>query len=163
MGIDHTSTHGALIYGPSEYGGFGVRHLYTEMMGMKLETVISHLKAESELGTSIIININYLQLLAGTSKPIMESNINLSYIPMNWILHLRTFFIEINGILEIQDLWLPKLQRQNDIFIMEAFIQAKVSKAELTILNNWRLYYKVLLYSELCYSLGSGIQPLYRI
>jgi hypothetical protein len=36
MGIDH-STHRALIYGPSEYGGFGVRHLYTEMMGMKLD------------------------------------------------------------------------------------------------------------------------------
>jgi hypothetical protein len=38
MGIDH-STHRALIYGPTEYGGFGVRHLYTEMMGMKLETI----------------------------------------------------------------------------------------------------------------------------
>jgi hypothetical protein len=44
MGIDH-STHRALIYGPSEYGRFGVRHLYTEMMGMKLETLISHLWA----------------------------------------------------------------------------------------------------------------------
>jgi hypothetical protein len=42
MGIDH-STHRSLIYGPTEYGGFGVRHLYTEMMGMTLETVISHL------------------------------------------------------------------------------------------------------------------------
>jgi hypothetical protein len=29
MGIDH-STHRALIYGPAEYKGFGVRHLYTE-------------------------------------------------------------------------------------------------------------------------------------
>jgi hypothetical protein len=44
MGIDH-STHRALIYGPTEYGGFGVRHLYTEMMGMKLETVIGHIRS----------------------------------------------------------------------------------------------------------------------
>jgi hypothetical protein len=160
MGIDH-STHRALIYGPSEYGGFGVRHLYTEMMGVKLETVISHLRAESELGTSIIININYLQLLAGTSKPILEPNIDISYIPMNWILHLRQFFIEINATLEIQDLWLPKQQRQHDIFIMEAFMKAKATKAELTILNNWRIYYKVLLYSELCYASGNDIQHLY--
>jgi hypothetical protein len=71
-GIDH-STHRVLIYGPSEYGGFGVCHLYTEMMGMKLETLISNLRAESELRTSILIKINYLQLLAETSKPIMES------------------------------------------------------------------------------------------
>jgi hypothetical protein len=48
MGIDH-STHRALIYGPTEYGGFGVRHLYTEMMGLKLETVISHIRAGSQL------------------------------------------------------------------------------------------------------------------
>jgi hypothetical protein len=71
MGIDH-STHRALIYGPSKYGRLGLCHLYTEMRGMKLETIIIHLRAESELGTSIIININYIQLLAGISKPIME-------------------------------------------------------------------------------------------
>jgi hypothetical protein len=132
-----------------------------EMMGMKVETVISHLRAESELGISIVININYIQLLAGTRKPIMESNIDISYIPMNWILHLRKFFLEINAILEIQDLWLPKPHCQNDILLMEAFIKMKAAKAELNILNSWRLYYKVLLYSELCYSSGNGIQPLY--
>jgi hypothetical protein len=63
MGIDR-STHRALIYGPSEYGGFGVRHLYTEMMGMKLDTIISHLRAGTQLGTLLLITItiyNYTQ------------------------------------------------------------------------------------------------------
>jgi hypothetical protein len=44
MGIDH-STHRALMYGPSVYGGFGIRYLYTEMMGMKLETIIRHIQS----------------------------------------------------------------------------------------------------------------------
>jgi hypothetical protein len=44
MGIDH-STQRALIHGPTANGGFGVRHLYTEMMGLKLETVISQIRA----------------------------------------------------------------------------------------------------------------------
>jgi hypothetical protein len=92
MGIDH-STHHALIYGPLEYGGFGVRHLYTEMMGMKLETVISHIRSESQLGTLFEINTNYIQLLAGTGTPIFQSRDDLSYIPMNWILHLRQFLL----------------------------------------------------------------------
>jgi hypothetical protein len=131
------------------------------MMGMKPETIISHLRAESELGTSIIININYIQLLAGISKPIFESKTDISYVPMNWLLHIRAFLTEINTTLEIQDLWLPKKQRQHDQFIMEAFITSKATKAELTILNNWRLYYQVQLYSELCFASGNGIQPLY--
>jgi hypothetical protein len=154
MGIDH-STHRALVYGPTEYGGFGVRHLYTEMMGMKLETLISHIRAGSQLGLSFIININYIQLHAGIGTPILLSKDNISYIPMNWILHLRQFLIKIN------DLWIPKLQSQYDQFIMTAFVNMKATRAELVVLNNWRIYYRVLLFSELRFSLGQGIQPVY--
>jgi hypothetical protein len=118
--------------------------------------------AEFELGTSFIININYFQLLSGTGEPILESKLHISsYIPMNWILHIRTLLIVINATLKIQNLWLPKLQWQNDRFLMETFVSNKETKAELNILNNWRLYYKVLLYSELCYTSGQGIQPIF--
>jgi hypothetical protein len=99
MGIDHI-TDRALIYGPAEYGGFGVRHLYTKMMGIKLETVISHIRATSQLGISMIININFTQLHADIDTPIFQSKDDLSYVPMNWILHLRHFLIEINATLE---------------------------------------------------------------
>jgi hypothetical protein len=109
MGIDH-STHRALIYGPSEYGGFGIRHLYTEMMGMKLKTAISHIRAGSQLGISMIISINFIQLHAGTGTPLFQSKEDISYLQMNWILH--QFLIEINSILEVKGLWLPKLQSQ---------------------------------------------------
>jgi hypothetical protein len=64
MGYDH-STHRALVYRPAEFGGLGVRHLYTETLGMKIDTVMSHIRAQSDLGTSFIININYIQLLSG--------------------------------------------------------------------------------------------------
>jgi hypothetical protein len=81
MGIDH-STHRALIYGPSEYGGFGVRRLLTEMMGMKLETLI---RAGTELSILFTININHLQLHAGIGKPILMSTRDILSIPMNWL------------------------------------------------------------------------------
>jgi hypothetical protein len=45
---------------------------------------------------------------------------------------------------------------------MTAFIaMLKATKAELIILNNWRIYYKVILLSEICFSSGQGIQPHY--
>jgi hypothetical protein len=80
---------------------------------------------------------------------------------MNWILHIRQFLVEINASLEIRNLWLPKHQCHHDQFIMEAFEKTKANTAELRILNNWRLYYKVILFSELCYSSGTGIQAIY--
>jgi hypothetical protein len=128
---------------------------------MKIETIISHLRAASDLQTSFIININYIQLLLVIGEPILESKLDISYIPMNWILHICAFQIEINAPLEIQKLWLPTLQQKNDRFLRETFATKKATKADLIILNNWRLYYKVLLYSELCYSSGQGIQPIF--
>jgi hypothetical protein len=160
MGIDH-STHRALIYGPSEYGGFGVRHLYTEMMGMKVESIVSHIRAGTELGTSFIININHIQLLSGIGEPIFMSKADISYNPMNWLLHVRQFLWEINATMDIKDLWLPRIQCENDQFLMTAFVSMRTSKAELVILNNWRLYYKLILLSEICFASGQGIKPYY--
>jgi hypothetical protein len=51
IGYDR-STHRALVFGPLVYGGFGIRHLYTEMEGTKLESIISHIRAGLSLGAS---------------------------------------------------------------------------------------------------------------
>jgi hypothetical protein len=160
MGYD-CSTSRALLYGPAEFGGFGIRHLYTEMMGMKLDTVVSHLRADTQLGKAFRINLNYLQLTAGITEPILESSTPLVYIDNNWILHLRQFLNEINGKLEIQDIWLPKHHSSHDISIMTAFMAQHPTKAELRTLNNWRIYYRVIFYSEICFPSGKSIQPMY--
>lgn len=69
IGYDHTISR-AILFGPEEFGGIGLKHLFTEMMGMKLDSVISHIRANSKLGQMIKININYLQLLSGIQEPI---------------------------------------------------------------------------------------------
>jgi hypothetical protein len=160
MGYDH-STHRTLVYGPAELGGLGVRHLYTETLGMKIDTVMSHIRAQSDLGKTLIININYIQLLSGLAAPILLSRDDIRYIPNNWILHIRTFLIEINATLDIHGLWCPKPQREADICIMAAFIQMKLSRADLIVLNNWRMYYRVIFLSEICYATGQSIQQYY--
>jgi hypothetical protein len=42
LGYDH-STHRAIVFGPKEFGGLGIRHLFSEMMEMKISTVMSHI------------------------------------------------------------------------------------------------------------------------
>lgn len=63
MGFEHGS-HRSLIHGPIEMGGANIPHLYTEMMGMKLEAFIAHIRADTSLGRSFIINLNYIQLIS---------------------------------------------------------------------------------------------------
>jgi hypothetical protein len=67
MGYEHGSPR-ALIHGPLEMGGCKIPHLYTEMMGLKIESIIAHIRADSVIGKSIRININYIQLLSGNRK-----------------------------------------------------------------------------------------------
>jgi hypothetical protein len=71
MGFEHGSPR-ALIHGLLEMGGCEILHLFTEMMGMKIETIISHIRADSILGKSIRININYLQLCSGLETPLFS-------------------------------------------------------------------------------------------
>jgi hypothetical protein len=157
MGYD-TSTPRALIYGPTEFGRFGIQHLYTEMLGMKLDTVTSHLRANNQCGKAFRINLNYLRLMAGITELLLESRTQLPYIDSNWIMHLCRFLNEINRRLEIKNTWLPKIQSSQDIPLMKAFLAKTSIQAELKVLNNWRLYFKVIFFSEICFPSGKAIQ-----
>jgi hypothetical protein len=128
------------------------------MQGRKIDSIISHLRANTPLGKSIRINIDCLQLIAGTESPIFMSRDPLPYIQHNWLLQLRDFMIEINAKIDIQELWIPKRQCYRDQYLMTTFIQKNVGRSEL---NNWGLYYQVSLLSEICYSTGDSIQPYY--
>jgi hypothetical protein len=44
---------------------------------------------------------------------------------------------------------------------MTAFMQKTQPWAEIHVLNNWKLYYKVIFFSESCYSSGKCLQPIY--
>ena len=125
-------------------GGAGVPHLYTEMMGMKLESFISHIRADTILGKSFKINLNFIQLIAGTETPIFESTEDLSYVPDNWIMHLRNYICEINGSIKINNIWTPEKLRDNDLNLMTEFKALKLFTAnELNLINIWRSYYQV--------------------
>jgi hypothetical protein len=88
MGYDHGSPR-ALIHGPPEMGGFDIPHLYTEIMGLKIKSIIDHFRADSILGKSFRININYLQLLIGHELPIFTTRETIGYLNHNWLTHLR--------------------------------------------------------------------------
>jgi hypothetical protein len=98
MGYDHSFPR-ALAYGPREYGGLNLNDMYTEQCMMKIESMIEHIRSHSSMGDLMCVNLNWLQLHSGLSKPIMESSDDIIYLFENWFLHVRRFLQSIQGTL----------------------------------------------------------------
>jgi hypothetical protein len=83
--------------------------------------------------------------------PILENNCNLNYLDDNWIMHLRTFIFEINASVKIEKIWRPKIQRENDVSLMDMFrSKTNLTLRQLTLVNYWRIYYQVIMLSDIC-------------
>ena len=139
-----------MVFAHQDFGGLNMPHLYSEMMGKKLETLISHIQADTELGKAMIININIIQLSSGIIEPIFETDTKIDYIDDNWLLHLRSFILSIGGKINIKKAWQQKLQRTNDVGLMNSFIQSGFRTSELRLINHWRTFFKVNTLSDIC-------------
>jgi hypothetical protein len=111
------------------------------MMGKKIESMISHIRAQTVLGCTMCININSLQLSIGTETPLFQSHIDLPHIDTNWLTHIREFMKSTNTTMKIRKLWRMHPLRVNDKCIMEAVLERIRSPTDLRIFNNWRKYF----------------------
>lgn len=57
--------------------------------------------------------------MVGQGESYLNSHNDIPYV-QNWFTGIRNFLISINGRLKIPDLFLPKLERIGDDFIMSA-------------------------------------------
>lgn len=153
-----------VILGPSEFGGASIPHLYTESRIQQVEMLLSNIRADTDLGKLFLINLNWIQVLAGIGEPYLTSTQEIPYIN-NWFTGIREFLHQINGRLHIRSLHIPVIEREGDQFIMTAFaaIRPKLSKNKLRYLFNWRLYHKVTLISDLCNAKGDTILDQYLL
>lgn len=133
----------AVVHGPTAYGGLGMPHLYTEGLLLKIEALISHVRANTSLGKAMISNLNWTQLVAGTQQHILESSSPINYIQHNWLMHIREFLIKVRGTITIQDTWKPRVSREFDIMLMDRLTRMKLGNTEQRVINNWRIFFQV--------------------
>jgi hypothetical protein len=68
-----SKTARAVVFGPRRFLGTGDRHLYYEQgIGATLQ-LLKHIRANSKLGDFLKIGLNWTQLHAGVSFPILEN------------------------------------------------------------------------------------------
>jgi ribonuclease HI len=147
----------AVVYGPTEFGGIGLKYLYTESSCIKIDCLINHIKTDTSLSIEMKVNLNWVQIHAGTSIPILESKQQLLYIEYNWFLSIKDFLNMINAKIEITNLWQPKITRQGDIIIMDEVDKLDIPISKKRSFNCWRLFFRVNSISEMTNSQGTHI------
>jgi ribonuclease HI len=150
-----------VVYGNSEYAGIDMRTLSVEKGLAQLQSLIACLRSEGIPNKLALIAISWAQLLAGTSTPIFQDcKTPLPHLDlMRWLPAIRDFLGKIDGSLEIAVDFVPKLQRENDRFIMDIAIKEMNFKpVEEQLVNACRLYQGVTLLSCITNAAGTSIR-----
>jgi hypothetical protein len=81
----------AVVYGPEECGGIGIKNLYNEQSIAQINALIQHTRIESPLGDIISINLDWVQLIAGIQKPIFKDTKSLYHPEGEWLYPSENF------------------------------------------------------------------------
>jgi hypothetical protein len=147
-----------VVYGAIKFGGLGFSQLYVESNCNKVQSVICHINNGTMLGKMMIINLNWSQLLSGIGKPLLTNDKDITYIQKNLFSELQMFLQEIDATIFIKNCWLPTIKREGDFFIMEKVQKLDISNIYKQIFNNWTLFFRVDLISDVMNISGNRIQ-----
>jgi ribonuclease HI len=148
-----------VVDAPTMYGGLGFYKIFTEQFGRKIETLISHVNDDSEVGQLVMSDLNLYQITLGTTKPILEGIKPPKYTDNNWLGDIGCYIYKFIGSIQIDKLWKPTLLRINDRVIMDIVDDLDVTDAEKRIFNNFRIYLRVTTVSQIVDTFGEYILP----
>ena len=149
----------AVVYGSSDYGGLGLRTLSIERGIAQLYLLLACIRSTGVPYKLASIMMSWGQFLAGTGVPILEDvHTPLPHLsPMQWVPQLRKFLSEVDCRVELEETFVPKLQRENDVFLMDSALELTASSTELKLINACRLYLQVTMLSDLVTPDGSTL------
>lgn len=93
---------------------------------------------ETTFGRLVRHDIAWAQFLLGTSKSFLTEVTNsLPHLKDKWYARLRQFLCNIGGSLDLQPSFVPPLERDNDMYIMDLILQNQFfSDEEIRHMNN---------------------------
>ena len=103
--------------------------------------------------------VSWGQCLAGTSFSILDNvTTPLPYlVPMQWVPQVRKYLSSINCRIELEQTFIPPLQRVHDSFIMDHALTYTSSSTELSLINGCRLYLGTVFLSDIASCDGTVI------
>ena len=116
------NTARAVVYGPQECGGIGIKNLYVEQSVKQIKAYMQHTRLESPLGHIMQINRNWVQLIAGIARPIFEDTKTLFHMEGKWFVSIREFLQATDCQIKTSKGWKPQLEREKDQCLMDKLI-----------------------------------------
>jgi hypothetical protein len=155
------TTSKEILYGPTSLAGGNFTHLYTIQGEGQLQHFMKFWRTESDISHMLRIDLAWCQAQAGISIPILENpTLDLPHLEARWLPSLRNFLADINATIEVDNPYIPPLQRTNDQFIMDHVLSSrKFTAPEIQQINYCRLYLRVQLLSDICTIDGTRIHP----
>ena len=138
-----------VAYAPKWFGGLGFKHLYCEQGSLKIQRFSAHIQLQTTLGMFLLLNVDWLQQLAGISQHILEYTKHIEGTRNTWLNNMREFLDYIHGKILLNNPWTIPIIRQNDSHIMDHTLVPTISKKQQGIINHVRQYLQVTTFAKL--------------
>jgi hypothetical protein len=151
----------AIVFAPICYGGCGFFSLYLIQGEGQILQFLTHWRTNTTAGNLLRIAVSWVQLHLGISWFCLgDTTTPLPHFPGRWLKSLRQFLSQINGTLEVDDFFLPPLQRANDVYVMDMVLASdKFSTKEVCLINYCRMYLQAVTVADLCLPDGVSLDP----
>ena len=107
------------------------------------------------------INIDWVQLIAGTTRPIFEDTKQLLHLEGEWFISIREFLHSVNATIKIDGVWTPQLEREYDRCLMDIFAN-DITTTELVRINRCRIYLQATTIADITDAEGTKINDYAR-
>jgi hypothetical protein len=145
----------AVVYGPEECGGIGIKYLYVEQSIEQIKALIQHTRIESPLGDIMSINLDWVQLIAGIEKPIFEDTRSLYHLEGEWFISIREFLQATECQIKMRNRWIPQLEREFDRCIMDVLQATAIEQGKK--INRCRVYLQATTIADIATTDGNMI------
>jgi hypothetical protein len=147
--------------------------LYTDQGFGQLKLLVGHLKLRDETGNLVLIAISHIQIQVGSGS----KNFTLPYphyakwVEQNWLTLIWKHTHQLHITVDVEHHWIPKLTRENDIFLMDEFMKYNFTPYHMKLINQCRLYLQAITIADITAADGkrllrnifNGIHPQDRI
>ena len=146
------------IHGPPSCLGIDIPCLYQYQGAAHIDLLVNHWRSEDDTGRLLRTSMYHLLIETGQEKNPMT----LPYdrwkeaVTTSWLKATWKFMWENDIVVDIDIPRIP-LRRENDIYLMQTFVDANASPAQLATLNSCRLYLQAITLSDICEADGRRV------
>ena len=147
-----------VVFGPTDMGGIGIRHLYIEQGSKQAALMLKHIRANTNIGKTLVICLRWYQRALGTSAPALsQPDLETPHAEGNWIMTLNEYLRMSECSIEIQALKGVQTYREDDRVLMDDDLLGPYTTFDLQCINRVRMYLQVECLSDIANAAGTQL------